>query len=304
MRVPNLRELIKRETKTWSGWRVSSEARRDTFMGVETDGWRSRRRSSTLALATAAGGRLGGGGAGRGGVRTGGGGVTSRVASTAHMGVDACSATAAGCFVVVKTDQGTCAAAFPARVGTRAVVDAVVGAGADGTMGLSQAGEGDRPKFKVDRVPSQTDVAGGPTTKLFVVGEPSEALEFGNGRANDDDDVGIAAIDIYKCQLWVYILFRLNSVFLSRVCCISYSQEKQNDCIFWSKTKQPKLAVGDKNIFSSDLPSCWITGTEKHGVFTCRITKQNWKQIIPGISFTFHFEFSAQHTYSMNAVWN
>ena len=105
--------------------------------------------------------------------------MTSRVASTAHMGVDACSATAAGCLVVVKTDQGTCAAAFPARVG------AVVGAGADGTMGLSQAGEGDRPKFKVDRVPSQTDVAGGPTTKLFVVGEPSEALEFGNGRANN-----------------------------------------------------------------------------------------------------------------------
>ena len=111
--------------------------------------------------------------------------MTSRVASTAHMGVDACPATAAVCLVVVKTDQGTCAAAFPARVGTRAVVDAVVGAGADGTMGLSQAGEGDRPKFKVDRVPTQTDVAGGPTTKLFVVGEPSEALEFGNGRANN-----------------------------------------------------------------------------------------------------------------------
>ena len=64
------------------------------------------------------------------------------------------------------------------------------------------------------------------------------------------------------------------------------------------------LGVADKNIFSVTLPSCWITGTEKHGVFTCRITKQNWNQIIPRISFTVHFEFSAQHTYSMNAVWN
>ena len=66
-----------------------------------------------------------------------------------------------------------------------AVVSAVVGAGADGTMGLSQAVEGDRRKFKVDSVPTQTDIAGGCTTKLFIVGKPSEALEFCNGCAYD-----------------------------------------------------------------------------------------------------------------------
>ena len=40
---------------------------------------------------------------------------------------------------------------------------------------------------------------------------------------------------IFTILVCVYILFKLNSVFLTRVCCISYSHKKQNDCIFWSK---------------------------------------------------------------------
>ena len=63
------------------------------------------------------------------------------------------------------------------------------------------------------------------------------------------------------------------------------------------QTQAANISSSGQKYFLSDLPSCWITGTEKHGVFTCRITKQNWNQIIPRISFTVHFEFSAQHTY-------
>ena len=78
----------------------------------------------------------------------------------------------------------------------------------------------------------------------------------------------------------------------TRVRCISYSHETQNDCVFWSKAAN--IRVADKNIFSSDLPSCWITGTEKQSVFWR--TKQNSTQIIPWVSFIVHYEFSAQHT--------
>ena len=62
-------------------------------------------------------------------------------------------------------------------------------------------------------------------------------------------------------------------------------------------------SYADKNIFSVTFRRVELhAGTEKHGVFTGRITKQNWNQIIPRTSITVHFEFSAQHTYSMNAV--
>ena len=65
------------------------------------------------------------------------------------------------------------------------------------------------------------------------------------------------------------------------------------------QTQAANISSSGQKYFLSDLPSCWITGTEKHGVFTSRITKQNWNQIIPRISFTVHFEFLAQHTYRL-----
>ena len=76
----------------------------------------------------------------------------------------------------------------------------------------------------------------------------------------------------------------------TRIRCISYSH---NRMIVYFEAKQP-TRVTDKNIFSSDLPSCWITGTEKQSVFWR--TKQNSTQIIPWVSFIVHYEFSAQHT--------
>ena len=80
-------------------------------------------------------------------------------------------------------------------------------------------------------------------------------------------------------------------MFLTRVCRISYSREKHNDCVFWSKAANKSSG---QNIFSIDLPSCWIYRYGEQSVF--RRTKQNWSQIIPRVSFTVHFEFSTQHT--------
>ena len=78
-------------------------------------------------------------------------------------------------------------------------------------------------------------------------------------------------------------------VFLTRVCRISHSQEKHNDCVFWSKAANKSSG---KNIFSIALPSCWIYRYGEHA----ECIFQNWSQIIPRVSFTVHFEFSVQHT--------
>ena len=88
----------------------------------------------------------------------------------------------------------------------------------------------------------------------------------------------------------VYILFKLLLVFAV------FLTLTRNRVIVYFEAKQP-TRVADKNIFSSDLPSCWITGTEKQSVFWR--TKQNSTQIIPWVSFIVHYEFSAQHTVSM-----
>ena len=89
----------------------------------------------------------------------------------------------------------------------------------------------------------------------------------------------------------VNILFKLNSVFL--LVFAVFLTLTRNRMIVYFEAKQP-TRVADKNIFSSDLPSCWITGTEKQSVFWR--TKQNSTQIIPWVSFIVHYEFSAQHT--------
>ena len=82
---------------------------------------------------TAAGRGLGH--AGRGGIRTAEVELLPEL-HWRHMGVDACSVTAAGCLVEVETDQGTRSAAFPAWVAMRAVVDAVVGLEQTGQWGF------------------------------------------------------------------------------------------------------------------------------------------------------------------------
>ena len=89
----------------------------------------------------------------------------------------------------------------------------------------------------------------------------------------------------------VYILFKLNSVFL--LVFAVFLTLTRNRIIVYFEAKQP-TRIADKNIFSSDLPSCWITGMEKQSVFWR--TKQNSTQIIPWVSFIVHYEFSAQHT--------
>ena len=92
----------------------------------------------------------------------------------------------------------------------------------------------------------------------------------------------------FRC---VYILVKLNSVFL--LVFAVFLTLTRNRMIVYFEAKQP-TRVADKNIFSSDLPSCWITGTEKQSVFWR--TKQNSSQIIPLVSFIVHYEFPAQHT--------
>ena len=92
----------------------------------------------------------------------------------------------------------------------------------------------------------------------------------------------------FRC---VYILVKLNSVFL--LVFAVFLTLTRNRMIVYFEAKQP-TRVTDKNISSSDLPSCWITGTEKQSVFWR--TKQNSSQIIPLVSFIVHYEFSAQHT--------
>ena len=89
----------------------------------------------------------------------------------------------------------------------------------------------------------------------------------------------------------VHILFKLNSVFL--LVFAVFLTLTRNRMIVYFEAKQP-TRVADKNIFSSDFPSCWITGTEKQSVFWR--TNQNSSQIIPWVSFIVHYEFSAQHT--------
>ena len=88
----------------------------------------------------------------------------------------------------------------------------------------------------------------------------------------------------------VYILFKLNSVFL--LVFAVFLTLTRNRVIVYFEAKQP-TRVADKNIFSSDLPSCWITGTEKQCILK---NKTNSSQIISWISFIVHYEFSAQHT--------
>ena len=92
----------------------------------------------------------------------------------------------------------------------------------------------------------------------------------------------------FRC---VYILVKLNSVFL--LVFAVFLTLTRNRIIVYFEAKQP-TRVADKNIFSSDLASCWITGTEKQSVFWR--TKQNASQIIPLVSFIVHYKFSAQHT--------
>ena len=65
--------------------------------------------------------------------------------------------------------------------------------------------------------------------------------------------------------------------------------------IVYFEAKQP-TRVADKIFSQLTFPRVEFTGTES--VF--RRTKRNWSQIIPRVSFTVHFEFSAQHR--MNAV--
>ena len=95
---------------------------------------------------------LGGSGIAGGGI--GAGTVAAWAAATAHVGVHEGVATAAGGLVEIEADQGTGAATLPAVVGTRAAVHVVVGAGANQTVGFSQAGEGDGPEFKIHRIPT------------------------------------------------------------------------------------------------------------------------------------------------------
>ena len=85
------------------------------------------------------------------------------------------------------------------------------------------------------------------------------------------------------CSSWTPCFYSCSLYFL-------LSRETEWLCIL----KQSSQQESDKNIFSSDLPSCWITGTEKQSVFWR--TNQNSSQIIPLVSFIVHYEFSAQHT--------
>ena len=68
-------------------------------------------------------------------------------------------------------------------------------------------------------------------------------------------NVGIAAIDIYniRFQVRVYNLFKLNSVFL--LVFAVFLTLTRNRVIVYFEAKQP-TRVADKNIISSDLPSC------------------------------------------------
>ena len=90
----------------------------------------------------------------------------------------------------------------------------------------------------------------------------------------DDDDVGIAAIDIYSIQV--------------SAVCLHFVQTEQNDflkttfylvfAVFLTLRRNKMIVYFEANpssqhnssrgqkYFLSDLPSCWITGTEKHGV--------------------------------------
>ena len=74
--------------------------------------------------------------------------------------------------------------------------------------------------------------------------------------------------------------------------------------VYLKQTQAVNISSSGQKYFFVTFRRVELQVRTKHGVFTCRITKQNWNQIIPRISFTVHFEFSAQHTYSMNAVWN
>ena len=85
------------------------------------------------------------------------------------------------------------------------------------------------------------------------------------------------------CSSWTTCFVLVFAVFLTLT---------RNRMIVYFEAKQP-TRVADKNIFSSDLPSCWITGPEKQSLFWK--TKQNSTQIIPWVSFIVHYEFSAQH---------
>ena len=58
---------------------------------------------------------------------------------------------------------------------------------------------------------------------------------------------------IFRFQVCVYILFKLNSVFL--LVFAVFLTLTRNRMIVYFEAKQP-TRVADKNIFSSDLPSC------------------------------------------------
>ena len=91
------------------------------------------------------------------------------------------------------------------------------------------------------------------------------------------------------CSSWTPCFYSCSLHFL-------LSRETEWLCIL----KQSNQQESDKNIFSSDLPSCWITGTEKQSVFWR--TNHNSSQIIPRVSFIVHYEFSAQHTVWMQCA--
>ena len=95
----------------------------------------------------------------------------------------------------------------------------------------------------------------------------------------------------------VYILFKLNSVFL--LVFAVFLTLTRNRIIVYFEAKQP-TRIADKNIFSSDLPSCWITGTEKQSVFWR--TKQNSTQIIPW--FTMNSRPSTQYECSVKYMYS
>ena len=77
-------------------------------------------------------------------------------------------------------------------------------------------------------------------------------------------------------------------MFLTRVCRITYSQEKHNDCVFWSKAANK--SSGKKYFLN------WPSLVLNLQVRRTECIFQNWSQMIPRLSFTVYFEFSAQHT--------
>ena len=97
----------------------------------------------------------------------------------------------------------------------------------------------------------------------------------------------------------VYILFKLNSVFL--LVFAVFLTLTRNRMIVYFEAKQP-TRVADKNIFSSDLPSCWITGTDRET--ECILKKKTKLEPNHSVGIIPSSLWILGPAHSVNAVWN